>query len=473
MDSTLGASSSSDPADADPRWVLTLACSPRPTAVGMEVALPPGSAVELGRHFADFGPDALADHRISRAHARIRVAPDGACTIEDRGSHNGTRVNGTRVSLAALARHDVVGLGNVLVHVDRDTAAVPPGGSGERLRRELAQVATHANAVLVTGATGTGKDWCANQLHHLRASPGALVVIDCATLPEDAVDRTLLGDRDQPGLLAEAQGGTLYLDAIDRAPARLQALVLGVLKHRRFQAGHHTRPQPFDAFVVASASDGVAASPGIEPALAARLGAWTLRLGPLAARRREIPALAAAIVRQQTGRDLALHARLVLELLHADYPGNLHDLRAKVTRAVREAGGQEPVPPPAPQADADPAAVSIPGPQLQVDARGRWFTLDHEARTPLTHRPVLMRLLAALVAAHVRAPGSVSTPVQLVAAGWGDERLAPRVGINRLYVGVSTLRKLGLHDTLERTKSGYRFASGTRVVVVDDDASMA
>ncbi|MCH9682357.1 MAG: sigma 54-interacting transcriptional regulator [Deltaproteobacteria bacterium] len=466
VDSTLAASSSGDPADAIPRWVLTLACSPLPSAVGAAVVIAPGTAIELGRHTDEFGPDALGGGRVSREHACIEVAADGTCTVEDRGSHNGTRVNGQRIRVASLRRNDLVGLGNVLLHVDRHAASTAPDDL-DRRDRELHEVAAQAEAVLLRGATGTGKDWCARRLHALRGETRPWVVVDCAALREDAVDPALLGAAGRPGMFAQAQGGTLYLDGIDRASSRLQALVLGVLKHSQFHAGDEPQPRPFEAFIVASAADGDA--PGtLDDALAARLGHWTLRLPPLANRRREIPGLAAQIVRDELGRDRALHPRLVRDLLQAEYPGNLHDLRTRLARALREAGPEDPVPapalaPPAPS----PSSPSL-GPRCQVDAQGQWFHPDGEARVELLHRPVLMRLLAALVASHVQSTGGVLTPEQLVAAGWPDERLGRRVGVNRLYVAVSTLRKLGLGSMVERTRSGYRFAAEARVRVVVD-----
>jgi hypothetical protein len=68
---------------------------------------------------------------------------------------------------------------------------------------------------------------------------------------------------------------------------------------------------------------------------------------------------------------------------------------------------------------------------------------------------VAQRLLLALVEAQRARPGQPVSGDALVRAGWPGERIYPEAAKNRLHVGVSTLRKLGLGDILARDGDGY------------------
>jgi len=52
----------------------------------------------------------------------------------------------------------------------------------------------------------------------------------------------------------------------------------------------------------------------------------------------------------------------------------------------------------------------------------------------------------------------------LVEVGWPGERLLPKAGAARVYVALSTLRKLGLRDAIERSMKGFRLAESASVV---------
>ena len=122
---------------------------------------------------------------------------------------------------------------------------------------------------------------------------------------------TSLGDgRHQEALtdaLARAGSGTVYLDDVDALSDEAQRLLLGALRHGSYSDGRVDIP--FGARVVASRRD--AADARLLPALETRLGAWTLYLPPLSARRRDIPALVAAILREARGEVVGVHPSLM------------------------------------------------------------------------------------------------------------------------------------------------------------------
>ena len=114
-----------------------------------------------------------------------------------------------------------------------------------------------------------------------------------------------------------------------------------------------------------------------------------------------------------------------------------------------------------------PEPTGLKGPQLRalgrleaqiagstdVDPDGRWF-MAPTGRVDLEDRPVLVRLLSALV----RGGGQTVSTAQLVGAGWPGEQLVGDSGARRVRSAVWMLRKLGLRDRLKTTSGGYALA---------------
>jgi transcriptional regulator with PAS, ATPase and Fis domain len=99
--------------------------------------------------------------------------------------------------------------------------------------------------VLLLGETGTGKNLVAQVIHYSSMPPDApFVDINCAALPEALIEAELFGYEkgafthatvSRPGLLQEAEGGTILLDEIGELPLNLQAKLLSVLETKRFR----------------------------------------------------------------------------------------------------------------------------------------------------------------------------------------------------------------------------------------------
>jgi two-component system, NtrC family, response regulator len=121
-------------------------------------------------------------------------------------------------------------------------------GDGHEIRSALKQVAKASNGdanVLITGETGTGKEVFALAIHkNSRRSDKNLVVVDCASLPENLVESVLFGhvkgaftgatDK-HTGLMKQADGGTLFLDEVGELPLNIQKKLLRALQERRFR----------------------------------------------------------------------------------------------------------------------------------------------------------------------------------------------------------------------------------------------
>jgi hypothetical protein len=92
-----------------------------------------------------------------------------------------------------------------------------------------------------------------------------------------------------------------------------------------------------------------------------------------------------------------------------------------------------------------------------VHHEGRWFELPTGKRVICTRRPVLIAVLATLARARIESPGVPVSSDALIAAAWPGDRTARKHVINRLRVGIATLRKLGLRDVLQSHAGGYLF----------------
>ena len=115
----------------------------------------------------------------------------------------------------------------------------------QHLYRVVRLVAPRATTVLLTGATGTGKELVAQAIHIL--SPRAahpLITVNCAAIPEALLESELFGHargaftgavQFQAGRVHAAQGGTLFLDEIGELPLSLQAKLLRFLEQKEVQ----------------------------------------------------------------------------------------------------------------------------------------------------------------------------------------------------------------------------------------------
>jgi DNA-binding NtrC family response regulator len=125
-----------------------------------------------------------------------------------------------------------------------------------RLRR----IAPHFRTVLISGATGTGKELAARALHRLSpAAGGPFVVCNCAAIPEALLESELFGHvrgafttatSDKPGMFEAANSGTLFLDEIGDMPLASQAKLLRAVQHQEFQRLGSTAPRKVDIRII-------------------------------------------------------------------------------------------------------------------------------------------------------------------------------------------------------------------------------
>ena len=249
----------------------------------------------------------------------------------------------------------------------------------------IRKVAPTRSAVLITGATGTGKERVARAIHRLSPRADKLFVpLNCSAIPAELLESELFGHvkgafsgatGDRIGKFVAANGGTLFLDEIGDMELRLQAKLLRVLQEGVVEPVGSNRRVAVDVRVVSSTHRDLEArmdSGEFREDLFYRLNVFRLELPPLRERRGDVPALARSFL-AEFGRELGRGA-LTLDdaaaerLQRTDWRGNVRELRNLMERAavlaegpcVDEALVAELLPaPPAPDAEPTPESLEL------------------------------------------------------------------------------------------------------------------
>src|SRR5207248_9213887 len=118
-------------------------------------------------------------------------------------------------------------------------------------------VAPTRSTVLITGASGTGKELIARAIHRLGPDPDArFIAINCAAIPHDLLENQLFGhrkgaftgaDRDQAGVFLHAGAGTVFLDEVGELPAGTQAKLLRAIEQKEILPVGANEPLQFEA----------------------------------------------------------------------------------------------------------------------------------------------------------------------------------------------------------------------------------
>lgn len=218
------------------------------------------------------------------------------------------------------------------------------------LLRTLPMIALSEASVLISGETGTGKELVAHALHQQsRRGDQSLVVINCAALPEAAVEADLFGAVNgetvtTTGRLLAADGSSVFLDEVDALPLHIQAKILRFIEAGECQITGSHRLQRADVRVIAATSTDL--SQAVEAGtfradLYYRLQVVPIELPPLRQRRDDIALLLKYYAKHLAGQNAPLRfARETLQTLE-DYawPGNVRELVNFVQRfSVLHAG---------------------------------------------------------------------------------------------------------------------------------------
>ncbi|UCE04031.1 MAG: sigma-54-dependent Fis family transcriptional regulator [Candidatus Latescibacterota bacterium] len=223
----------------------------------------------------------------------------------------------------------------------------------QELRRLIDLVSSSDATVLVKGASGSGKELVAREIH-LRSGRAdkPFVAVNCAAIPDTLLESELFGhekgaftsaDARKPGRFELAQGGTIFLDEIGEMGAEVQAKMLRVLEEREITRLGGTTPIDVDIRVVAATNrnlEHAIRGGAFREDLYYRLNVFPIEVPSLAARRDDIPLLVGFFLREMRYPHPQVAPEAWAELRAYDWPGNVRELRNLVERATILAQGQ-------------------------------------------------------------------------------------------------------------------------------------
>src|SRR5438552_619347 len=256
---------------------------------------------------------------------------------------NASNLLGTRVELEVTKRklRDSGSLGSLV-------------GASKKMQeifRLIEMVSPSTASVLITGASGTGKELVARTVHELSPRRGkSFIPINCAAIPETLIESEVFGHEQgaftgalerRIGCFELAEGGTLLLDEIGEMPIATQAKLLRVLEDRKLRRLGSKVETTVDVRVLAATNkvpEEAVAHGELRNDLYYRLNVFNIHMPPLREHKEDVPELVERLLGEMTekhGRKVAVVSEAVLNLFHNySWPGNVRELRNTLERAV-------------------------------------------------------------------------------------------------------------------------------------------
>ncbi|MEL7369192.1 MAG: sigma 54-interacting transcriptional regulator [Myxococcota bacterium] len=312
------------------------------------------------------------DSRISVQHFALTRSTDG-WSIADLSSRNGTYINGRKLSDEGgelLEDGSVIRIGDtVLVFRGGHPSDLPSAEEAQRIpgrspsiafvRRRLHQAAQLKAPILLLGETGTGKEFAARWIHdfsHSRNQP--FVAVNCAELDAQLARSELFGVEKgaftdakvtRPGLIAQAEDGTVFFDELGDMDTAVQADLLRFTQDQTYRRVGGLELRHSAARLVAATNvhidDAVESGAFRRDLLARLLTIEPIQLPALRDRREDIGDWVANFM-VENHRSLGispkpLTAGAMESLLIYTWPENLRGLRRAVASAALQASTSE------------------------------------------------------------------------------------------------------------------------------------
>lgn len=214
-----------------------------------------------------------------------------------------------------------------------------------------AALAPSAVPILISGATGTGKELLARFVHRLSGRPSeAFVPLNCASIPKELAESILFGHKkgsftgaltDQTGKFEQADGGTLFLDELGELPLAAQAKLLRVLQDGMVEPIGARKARKVSVRVIAATNQNLAKAirqKTFREDLYYRLNVGEIYLPALRERRSDIPKIALHVldrINTTLRKPKRLSQAALARLQGQAWPGNVRDLQNVIERSAR------------------------------------------------------------------------------------------------------------------------------------------
>jgi DNA-binding NtrC family response regulator len=221
----------------------------------------------------------------------------------------------------------------------------------QEIFRLIELVSPSTASVLITGASGTGKELVARTIHQLSPRKDRpFVAINCAAIPETLIESEIFGHEKgaftgalerRTGCFELAEGGTILLDEIGEMPVGTQAKLLRVLEDHKLRRLGSKVETSVDVRVLAATNkvpDDAVAAGELRSDLYYRLNVFNVHMPPLREHKEDIPDLTQLLIAEMSAkhnRKVSAVSEAVMTLFtHYAWPGNVRELRNTIERSV-------------------------------------------------------------------------------------------------------------------------------------------
>ena len=220
-----------------------------------------------------------------------------------------------------------------------------------KILKTVYKVAPTNSTLLITGESGSGKEFLANVVHrYSKRANEPFVPVNCGAIPENLVESELFGSKkgsytgstaDKKGLFESANGGTLFLDEVGELSLATQVKLLRFLQSHEIRRVGETEARYLDIRIIAATNRDLqqAMHEGrFREDLYYRLNTFHLQLPPLRDRKPVIPNLIRYFIlknKESQGKEIHdLEPAALYALTKYPYPGNIRELENIMEHAI-------------------------------------------------------------------------------------------------------------------------------------------
>jgi DNA-binding NtrC family response regulator len=331
----------------------------RPRIVLIDLRLPSGSGLEILESILGFDPgiEVILMTTDYSTEAAIEAIQKGACDYFNKPLNaEKLRRRIAQLLWEAEERRRTYRLDQELVQACQFEGIVARSPVMLDVFARIRRVAPHFGTVLVTGATGTGKELVARALHRLSpAAASPFVVCNCSAIVESLLESELFGHvkgaftgatHDKLGVFEYAKHGTVFLDEIGELPLTAQSKLLRVLQNHEIQRVGSPAPRLVDVRVIAATNRDLRSMVNegtFRKDLYYRLAMIEVKLPGLAERREDLPLLERYFLEKfaaEYRKPLSgMTRRAQTRLANYTWPGNIRELENVIGNACMMVDG--------------------------------------------------------------------------------------------------------------------------------------
>ena len=221
----------------------------------------------------------------------------------------------------------------------------------DKLYEYIRLVAPTMMTVLITGESGSGKEYIARLIHaQSNRKEAPFIAVDCGAIPKDLAASEFFGHvkgaftgavNDKTGYFVAASGGTIFLDEIGNLSYDVQVQLLRALEERKVKPVGSDKEIAFDVRIISATNENLTkavAEGNFREDLYHRLNEFSLIALSLRERKEDIPVFAnhfLAASNEELGKDVIGFEDEVMSVFkNYNWPGNLREMRNVVKRAT-------------------------------------------------------------------------------------------------------------------------------------------